>query len=160
MPDSKMNAPHWQNVISVGNLISIGAMAIAVGGSYATITVGIANLEKQRAAREEKVDQRFDRIERQTADLPQIAYRMTNAEAQIQAFNDRLDASFRTISERLDRLSEASAAGTAALSSQIGALDTKVAVITQRLEQVTPGQRTLLDRSQFADGSARESPEP
>ena len=159
MPDSKMNAPHWQNVISVGNLISIGAMAIAVGGSYATITVGIANLEKQRAAREEKVDQRFDRIERQTADQPQIAYRMTNAEAQIQAFNDRLDASFRTISERLDRLSEASAAGTAALSSQIGALDTKVAVITQRLEQVTPGQRTLLDRSQFADGSARESPE-
>ena len=160
MPDSKMNAPHWQNVISVGNLISIGAMAIAVGGSYATITVGIANLEEKRAAREEKVDQRFDRIERQTADLPQIAYRMTNAEAQIQAFNDRLDASFRTISERLDRLSEASAAGTAALSSQIGALDTKVAVITQRLEQVTPGQRTLLDRSQFADGSARESPEP
>ncbi|WP_024349626.1 hypothetical protein [Aurantimonas coralicida] len=160
MSDSKMNAPHWQNVISVGNLISVAAMLFAVGGSYATITVGISNLEEKRAAREEKVDQRFDRIERQTADLPQIAYRMTNAESQIQAFNDRLDASFRTISERLDRLAEASAAGTAALSSQIGALDTKVAVITQRIEQVTPGQRTFLDRSQYASGFARQSSQP
>lgn len=160
MSENKMNAPHWQNVISVGNMISIGAMLIAVGGSYATITVGISNLEQARAQREAKVDQRFDRIERQTADLPQIAYRMTNAEAQIQAFNDRLDASFHTISERLDRLAETSAAGTAALSSQIGALDTKVAVITQRLEQVTPGQRTFLDRSQYAGGSLRETSQP
>lgn len=150
-----MHAPSWRNDISIGNLLSIGAMLLAVGGTWTVTSYRIDAIERDRIVRADKIDARFAELGRSVSDIPQLSYRVTAAEAEMKGFNQRLDNSFRTISDRLDRLAEATAAGTAGLSSQIGALDTKVAVITQRLEGAAPDRRTQFRSNRLATDSGR-----
>ena len=152
-----MQAPTWQNALSLGNMISVGTMLIAVGSSYAVLNYRMDQAEKYRIERSAQTDGRFADLGRATAQIPQLAYRMDNAEAQLRSLSERLDASFRAIGERLDRLAEAQAAGNQALSAQINGLDRSVAVITQRLEERERRDRASLSNSRFAetDGNRR-----
>ncbi|WP_102959835.1 hypothetical protein [Mangrovicella endophytica] len=150
MADDPMNRPSWfQTQLSVGNLLSIGTMIVGLAASWTSMNGRLNMMEEFRKTRTQQTDAKFTDLGNKIAELPQLSYRVTAAEMALKAINDRLDTSFRAISERLDRSAESTSKGLSEISASVGALDTRVAVLTQRLE--------MLPRDQRADMSERLS---
>lgn len=139
-----MKAPGWQNVVTSGNFLSIAAMLLAVSGFYFDTRFRLDAMERFRIERTAQTDRRFDDINKTIAEVPQLSYRVTKVEAAIEQISSRIDSGFSTFSARLDRNSETTAQGLSAITAAISALDTRVAVLTQRLETLPNGQRAEL----------------
>lgn len=129
-----MQRPSWlQANMSVGNIVSITMMLLAVGSFYGLTVHRLGTMTEDIAA-----------LTKSVAELPTLAHRVTATEAQLAASNDRMDRAFSSFSERLDRSAEASASSFATITGALASLDTRIAVLTQRVESQLADRRTDL----------------
>jgi uncharacterized coiled-coil protein SlyX len=129
-----MNKPTWfSNNLTLGNVITLCAMLVAGSVGYGQLTNRMDNMEAYRVERTKQTDEKFAGIARSLENLPNLAYRVTANEEALKATNARLDASLQTLSQRI-----------AEMNQLLGSVDTKIAVLTQRLEMSTPQRRAQL----------------
>ncbi len=136
-----MNSPKFDWTINVSTMIAIGGvLAIAVTGWFTlreqvnTNTRDIVTLTTTQTEMAVKRDVRIVEVDRRLAAFDEVRYRLQATEEALKATNARVDASLANISQRLAEINQA-----------LGGLDTKVAVLTQRLEMATPGRRAALE---------------
>lgn len=130
-----MKQPSWlQNNINLGNIPTLAGMLTVFAFGYGSISEKIASMERFRSERTVQTDEKFAAITRALENLPNLSYRVTAQEEALKATNARVDISLNNISARLAEINQA-----------LGGLDTKVAVLTQRLETAAPGRRASLD---------------
>lgn len=126
-----MQRPTWfSNNLTLGNVITLCVLMVGGAVGYGQLTNRIENMEAYRVERTKQTDEKFANITRALENLPNLAYRVTAQEEGLKATNQRVDSSLATISSRLAEINQA-----------LGALDTKVQVLTQRLELTAPQRR-------------------
>lgn len=129
-----MQKPNWlTSNINLGNIITLIAMLVGGAVGYGQLTNRIQNMETYRVERTRQTDEKFAAITRALEGLPNLSYRVTAQEEALKATNQRVDVSLANISQRLAEINQA-----------LGGLDTKVAVLTQRLEMQVPGRRASI----------------
>ncbi len=129
-----MNKPTWfSNNLTLGNVITLCVIMIGGAVGYGQLTNRIENMEAYRVERTKQTDEKFSNISRSLENLPNLAYRVTANEEALKATNARLDASLQTLSARV-----------AEMNQLLGSVDTKIAVLTQRLEMEAQGRRASL----------------
>ena len=138
-----MNSPKFDWTINVSTLIAIGGvLAVGVTGWFSlreqvnNHTRDIDVLTRAQAELVLKRDTRIVEVDRRLAGFDEVRYRVQATEEALKATNARVDASLANISQRLAEINQA-----------LGGLDTKVAVLTQRLEMAAPGRRAALEPS-------------
>jgi uncharacterized protein YlxW (UPF0749 family) len=128
---SEMNKPSWfSNNLTLGNIITLCAMLMAGAVGYGQLANRMENMEVYRVERSRQTDEKFASISRVLEGLPNLSYRVTATEESLKSTNQRVDASLANISARLSEINQA-----------LGSLDTKVAVLTQRIETNTSQRR-------------------
>ncbi|WP_156419995.1 hypothetical protein [Aureimonas sp. N4] len=123
-----MQKPSWFSTnLTLGNVLVLVTMTVGGAVIYGrlentieTQAITIASLKADFAKMDDKLD-----------DLPRLNFRVTAQEEALKATNQRVDVSLSNISQRLAEINQA-----------LGGLDTKVAVLTQRIElQTSTGRR-------------------
>lgn len=126
-----MNKPSWFSTnLTLGNIVTL--VVILSGGvyGYGKLESRVETIVKDQARVEVAANEKFASIARSLENVPNLAYRITAQEEALRATNQRVDASLANISQRLAEINQA-----------LGSLDTKVAVLTQRLELSVPQRR-------------------
>ncbi|WP_062235917.1 hypothetical protein [Aureimonas sp. N4] len=135
-----MNAPKFDWTINVSTMIAIGGVLAAAALGFVNLrdqvnihTREIDGLTRVDADMIIKRDARIAEVDRRLAGADEVRFRVQAAEEALKATNARVDASLANISQRLAEINQA-----------LGGLDTKVAVLTQRLELQAPGRRASI----------------
>jgi uncharacterized coiled-coil protein SlyX len=134
--DSAVNKPTLSGVITLGNLINLlPLLLVLITGSmaYGQLTLRMENMETYRVERARLTDGKFEAITKVLEKIPNLEYRVIAQEEALKATNQRVDHSLQNISQRLAEINQA-----------LGSLDTKVAVLTQRLE-MSDGKKAQLE---------------
>ena len=136
-----MNRPKFDWTINVSTMLAIGAVALGAGAWLLNLrdtvnahTVDITGLGKAQVELVMKRDARIVEVDRKLAAYEEIRFRVQAVEEALKSTNARVDASLANISTGLREINQV-----------LGGLDTKVAVLTQRLETATPGRRASLE---------------
>ena len=130
--DRDMQKPVFSGQINIGNVITLFGMLVAFAFGYGALNTKIENMESYRTERTRQTDAKFAEQAALLRDLPSMSYRLTANEEALKATNARVEASISNISQRL-----------AEMNQYMGAIDTKLAVLTQRLENAD-GRRASL----------------
>lgn len=127
-----MNKPNWTSQINLGNIITLIVMLVGGAIAWGNMTTKIDSLDSYRIERSRQTDAKFAEQSALLRDIPNMSYRIAANEEALKATNARVEASISNISLRLAEINQA-----------LGSIDTKVAVLTQRLEN-EDGRRASL----------------
>ncbi|UHD44019.1 hypothetical protein LUX29_13130 [Aureimonas altamirensis] len=127
-----MNKPHWTSQINLGNIITLVVVMSGLAFGYGQLNNKIEQMEVFRSERTRQTDAKFAEQSALLRDIPNMSYRIAANEEALKATNARVEASISNISLRLAEINQA-----------LGSIDTKVAVLTQRLENAD-GRRASL----------------
>lgn len=131
--DNDMERPSFANSMNTGTLLTIGGILASIAINYGVMTTKLDNLKETSTARNVAVDVALEKINTTIAKVPEIDYRSIANQEAIKALVARQEAQTSNLSNRL-----------AELNNSIGSLTTSNAVILQRLDTLTPQQRTDL----------------
>jgi hypothetical protein len=113
--------------LNAGTAITVGVLAASLVAGWTTFGIRL-----------DKADDRFKLLEAKVALVEPLSYRTAANEAQVTAINNRLDRGFDVMSTSLENLRKDQALQNGEVRKDIGRLDTKVEVLSQRLDQLAP----------------------
>lgn len=125
------------NAWNLGGLLVVAiGQAFALGVVYTKIDARIAEGERYRVTRSTSTDKNFDELKAKVANLPNVEYRLVQAETTIAKNNEAMNA-------RIDRIVESFGGKLDKLAEDVAAVRTDVRVLSGKVEPLIP-QRTQL----------------
>jgi len=124
---------NWRT-FNIPNLVAIVTLGIGAITYMNKLDSRIASVEEYRVTRSSVTDKKFEEIQRTIEPLSNVPYRVGVLEQQTAATNARIDRFTEIISTNLDLLRK-----------DVAGLSTRVEVLSQKIDSLTPEKRAELD---------------
>ncbi len=124
--------------INVPSIAAIIVAAVTISSYVQSLASDIKKIEDTRQTNKALLDKDIDNIQKKLDNVADAPLRLDLLEKNLAATNARMDTYLQTLGTKIDGVSD-----------RVGSLTTKVEVLAQKIEQITPPRENKAGRTRF-----------